>query len=98
MTTSTTDRTTETAASFAARVERRSGLPVNRIPDAPADCMIGGAIMCRSSHGTLVYIDPIGEDEGSGLTLYEKCVIVDRGSELAPADEDAVGLIPEDDK
>lgn len=90
------NRAPESVASFLARVERRCGLPANRIPDAPADIMTGGSIAASSPHGTLVYVDFIGQDE-DGVDTYAKCVLVERGSELPPADPDADGIIPSDD-
>lgn len=91
MTTQTT-RTPETAASFTARVELRSGLKINHIPNAEPEAMLGGAIICNSPHGTLVYTEWSHRD-GDGYDIYSKAVIVGRGSELAPADEDADGLM-----
>lgn len=94
MTTQTT-RTPETAASFASRVERRSRLKINRIPNAEPEVMLGGAIICTSSHGTLVFTDWSHQEE-DGTDIYSKAVIVNRGSELAPADHDADGIIPQE--
>ncbi|MDQ5952158.1 MAG: hypothetical protein QG626_285 [Patescibacteria group bacterium] len=95
MTTQT--RTPETAASFASRVERSSGLKVNRIPDAEPEVMLGGAIICSSPHGKLVFTDWSHQDD-DGVDIYSKAVLIYRGGELAPADNDADSIIPQDNK
>ncbi len=97
MTTTQTTRAPETATSFASRVERHSGLKVSRIPNAEPEVMLGGAIICNSPHGTLVFTDWSHQEE-DGTDIYSKAVIVNRGSELAPADHDADGIIPQDNK
>ena len=83
---------TETAESFAARVFGRVGLRPDQIPDAPADVMIGGSIACSSPHGTVVLVDHTHQDD-SGVDYYARCVMVDRGAELAPASAGATGTI-----
>lgn len=86
-------RKPETVASFAARVEWWCRLPVNRIPDAEPDVMEEGEIIASSPHGILVYVAPTGKYYAEGPMVYAKCVLVNRGAELALADPDADGVM-----
>jgi hypothetical protein len=89
-------REKETVEQFAKRIEELSGLPVRRIPDVSPEEMIGNAITATSQHGTLLFMDPIGEDPETGIEIYRKAGLVDRSSELTPADPDADGVMPEE--
>lgn len=86
-------REKESSSSFAKRVSERCGLPIHRIPDADPDALLEGPIIATSNHGTLVYLDHAGQDEETGVDIYNKAVLVDRSSELEPADQDADGIM-----
>lgn len=88
----------ETADEFAARVEQRTGLKVNRIPDA--EPMYGGKMVCFSLlYGEVILVDFVEKEWETGADLSGcRAVLVNRSGELAPADPDADGFIPRKDK
>lgn len=80
---------------FLADVEAKTGLKLNRIPDAVGDQMWGDSILSSGS-GDLVYGKHIiGKNEdGTDITDgLEVAYIVNRSKELPPADLDADGLM-----
>ena len=83
----------ESVKNFVGRVESRTGLNISRIPDAPEDVMLGGAIIASSPHGTLVYTDWSHQDD-DGVDIYSKAVLVNRSARLPAADQDADGILP----
>lgn len=87
----------ESIENFIHRIEKRTGMTVNRMPDGEDDDMPGGAIIANSSHGTLVYLNCYGQDEETGVDLFRRCVLIRRSNKLPAADEDADGAFSEED-
>lgn len=81
----------EPLQSFIARVERRTGLPIHRIPDGKDESMLEGSPIISGPYGILVYLDCCGQDEETGVDLYARCVLI-RREQLPAADEDADGV------
>ena len=87
----------ESISNFIRRIEERTGLKISQIPDAESEqVMLEGQIIANSPYGTLVYLDPIGED-GDGVEIFDRCVMVDRSPDLTPANEGADGIFPDDE-
>lgn len=71
--------TTETAADFRARVLARTGQDLDTLPDAPAEALLGGEIIVERDGCYVVTTGyPVGEDEATGVPLYDAWGVVGR--------------------
>ena len=86
----------ESVQSFTRRIEECTGLQPEAIPDGQPGDLLGGSIVATSPHGTLVLVDPIGQDD-DGYTYYGRALLVARGSGLPSADPSATGAIHYDE-
>lgn len=98
----------ESVQNFIRRVEKITGLPMNRIPDGVFD-PTGIVLLAQeypkspqryvasSPHGSLVFTDPVDNGPDVMNEDYRRCLIVDRSDRLPPADEDADGVLPQAD-
>ena len=77
----------ESISNFIRRVEDRTGLSISRIPNGVDSNMMDGAIIARSQHGCLVYLDCYGQDEETGVDLYERYVLIRWSDHLPSADD-----------
>lgn len=83
-------KSTETLSCFIKRVEDRTGLRIEQIPDGEETQMMEGPIICNSTHGVLIYLDFTHEDE-EGRELHARCVLIRKNPDLPEASSLATG-------
>ena len=83
----------ESAETFKQRVLERTGLNIEEIPDGTEKDMLSGQIILSSPYGKVVYLEPTGEEDEDGNTIYSKAVVVQRSNDLPKANTDATGEI-----